>query len=120
MKASIFEDLFVLELANNHWGKLTRGLKIIQDFSQVVRFNNVRAALKLQFRDVDSFVHRAHHDRQDVRYIKKTVATQLPWDELHELVKATRRAGMITMCTPFDEASVDRCVEFGVQILKLA
>jgi N-acetylneuraminate synthase len=24
------------------------------------------------------------------------------------------------MCTPFDEASVDKCVEFGVQILKLA
>ena len=120
MKASIFEDLFVLELANNHWGKLARGLKIIQDFSQVVRFNNVRAALKLQFRDVDSFVHQAHRRREDVRYIKKTVATQMSWDDLHELVKATRRSGMITMCTPFDEASVDRCVEFGVQILKLA
>ena len=23
---NIFEDLFVLELANNHWGKLERGL----------------------------------------------------------------------------------------------
>ena len=28
----IFEDLFVLELANNHWGKLERGLKIIEEF----------------------------------------------------------------------------------------
>ena len=40
----IFEDLFVLELANNHWGKLERGLKIIEEFSQVVRFNNMKAS----------------------------------------------------------------------------
>ena len=49
---AIFEELFVLELANNHWGKLDRGLKIIEEFAQVVRFNNVKAAIKLQFRDV--------------------------------------------------------------------
>ena len=33
MAIDIFEDLFVLELANNHWGKLERGLKIIDDFA---------------------------------------------------------------------------------------
>ncbi len=27
----LFENLFVLELANNHWGRLERGLKIIID-----------------------------------------------------------------------------------------
>ena len=31
----IFENLFVLELANNHWGKLDRGLKIIRDITLV-------------------------------------------------------------------------------------
>src|SRR4051812_19529772 len=54
----IFEELFVLEMANNHWGRVDRGLKIVNTFAQVVRFNNVRAAIKLQFRDVDSFVHQ--------------------------------------------------------------
>jgi hypothetical protein len=54
----IFEELFVLEMANNHWGRLERGLKIVNTFAQVVRFNNVRAAIKMQFRDVDSFIHR--------------------------------------------------------------
>ena len=48
----IFEDLFVLELANNHWGKVERGLKIIADYSRIVRFNGVRAAIKLQIRIV--------------------------------------------------------------------
>ena len=55
---SIFDELFVLELANNHWGKVERGLKIIRDFARVVRFNNMKAAIKLQFRDVENFIHK--------------------------------------------------------------
>jgi len=117
---SIFEDLFVLELANNHWGKLERGLKIIDDFGAVVRANGVRAAMKLQFRDVESFIHDRHADRQDMRYIKKVVATELSWLELGALVEAVREAGMTTMVTPFDEVSVDKAVAFGVEILKIA
>ena len=120
MRAPIFEDLFVLELASNHWGSLERGLKIIADYAQVVRFNGVRAALKLQFRDVDSFIHKDFRHRSDIRYIKKTLDTRMSWESYHELVRATRKWGLITMATPFDEVSVDKCVEFGVQILKIA
>jgi len=53
----IFEHLFVLEMANNHWGSVERGKRIIRDFSRIARYNNVRAAIKLQFRDVDNFIH---------------------------------------------------------------
>ena len=120
MRNEIYEDLFVLELANNHWGKLDRGLKIIRDFGEVVRSNNVRAALKLQFRDVGSFIHRQHRDREDVRYIKKTAATELSWDELAMLVQAIRDEGMIAMATPFDEVSVDKCLEFDLAFIKIA
>lgn len=120
MPTSIFDDLFVLELANNHWGKLDRGMKIIRDFAEVVRANGVKASIKLQFRDVDSFIHNDFRDRADVRYIKKTLDTQMPWDSLREMVEAIRAEGMLTMVTPFDETSVDKCVEFGVDILKIA
>ncbi len=120
MTSDLFENLFVLELANNHWGKLERGLKIIRDFGQVVRFNGVRASIKLQFRDVDSFIHKDFRHRTDIRYIGKTLATQLPWDSLRTMVEEVRRSGMITMVTPFDEVSVDKCVEFGVEYLKIA
>jgi sialic acid synthase SpsE len=120
MMTSIFENLFVLELANNHWGRLDRGLKIIDDFANVVRNNRVKAAIKLQFRDVPSFIHHQHRDRGDVRYIKKVGATELPWHEQETMVQAIRNAGLLTMVTPFDEASVDRAVEFGVEILKIA
>jgi hypothetical protein len=55
-RQGIFENLFVLEAANNHWGDLERGKKIIQDFGSVVRFNNIKAAIKFQFRDVENFI----------------------------------------------------------------
>ena len=84
----IFEDLFVLEMANNHWGRLERGLKIVNQFGHVVRFNNVRAAIKLQFRDVDTFIHRDFVRRTDIRYIRKTLDTRMSKDDFAVLVKA--------------------------------
>lgn len=116
----IFEDLFVLELANNHWGSLERGMKIIGDFAQVVRFNNVRAAIKLQLRDVDSFIHKDFLERDDLRYVKKTLDTKLSREDFIAMVHAIRKSGCIPMATPFDEKSVDFCVELDLPILKLA
>ncbi|TRU19986.1 MAG: N-acetylneuraminic acid synthase [Microcystis aeruginosa Ma_MB_S_20031200_S102] len=116
----IFDELFVLELANNHWGSLERGLKIITDFSRIVRFNSVRASIKLQFRDVDNFIHRDFRDRTDIRYIKKTLDTKMTEDDYATLVKAVRQGGCIPMATPFDEKSVNLCVELGIPIIKIA
>jgi len=110
----------VLELANNHLGSLERGLKIVAEFAQVVRFNNVRATIKLQFRDVDSFIHRDFVDRKDLRYVKKTLETRLTDEDLATLVRAIRQAGFTATATPFDERSVDLCVELGIPIIKLA
>ncbi len=120
MSKNIFEDLFVLELANNHWGNLKRGLKIIKEFSQVVRINNVRAAIKLQFRDVDSFIHKNFHNNQEIRYIKKTKATKLSIEEFSIMVQAITESGCIAMATPFDEQSVDLCEYFKMPIIKIA
>ena len=116
----IFEDLFVLELANNHWGKLERGLKIIEEFSQVVRFNNMKAAIKLQFRDVDSFIHKDFKDNEEIRYIKKTMDTKMSRENFQIMVDAIRKGGCIPMATPFDEASVDLCEYFDFPIIKIA
>ncbi|WP_297488449.1 N-acetylneuraminate synthase family protein [Acidocella sp.] len=120
MRASVFDNLFVLEMANNHWGDVNRGLKIIADYAKVVRYNNVRAAMKFQFRDVDSFIHKDFRNRTDIRYIKKTLDTQLTWADYQQMVTAVRNSSMISMATPFDETSVEKCVEFGIQIIKIA
>lgn len=116
----IFEELFVLELANNHLGNVDRGLKIISDYSKVVRFNNIRASIKLQFRDVDKFIHKDYRNRTDVRYIKKTLGTKLSDEEYAILIDAIRKNGMIPMATPFDEKSVDLCANLGIEIIKIA
>ncbi|MBO5911682.1 MAG: N-acetylneuraminate synthase family protein, partial [Elusimicrobiaceae bacterium] len=120
MKKNIFEDLFVLELANNHWGQRERGIKIIENFAKIVRFNNVRAAIKLQFRDVDTFIHKNFKDRQDIRYIKKTIDTKMDIKDYQILVDHIRQSSCLTMATPFDEKSVDTCVKLGIDILKIA
>ncbi len=120
MNRDIFEDLFVLELANNHLGDVERGLKIVSSYSQVVRFNNVRAAIKIQLRDVDRFIHKDFRERTDIRYIKKTIATKLSFPEIAKLISAIREGNCIPMATAFDEKSVEVCTELGIPILKLA
>ena len=120
MSNNLFEDLFVLELANNHWGDVERGKKIISDFAQIVRFNNIKAAIKLQFRDVDHFIHKDFRNRKDIRYIDKTLRTKMSVDEYRILVDAIKKSGCLTMSTPFDEKSVELCVDLGIEIIKIA
>jgi sialic acid synthase SpsE len=120
IQRDVFEELFVLELANNHWGSLERGKRIAYEFGRVVRYNNVRAAIKLQIRDVDSFIHKEFRARQDIRYIKKTLEARLSREQFAELAETIRQNGCVRMATPFDEASVDLCMEIGIEIVKLA
>ncbi len=116
----LFENLFVLEMANNHWGKVARGLKIIRDHAAIVRYNNVKAAIKLQFRDVDEFIHPEFKGSSELRYIKKTEDTKLTKADFARLVEEIRNLSCIPMATPFDEASVDLCIEFDMPIIKIA
>nr|MCR4663539.1 N-acetylneuraminate synthase family protein [Endomicrobiaceae bacterium] len=59
-------------------------------------------------------------NREDIRYIKKTVSTKLSQKEYGILVDSIKKAGCITMATPFDEESVNMCENLGIQILKIA
>jgi len=120
MNRDIFEDLFVLEMTNNHLGNLERGLKIAEQHSRIVRFNNIRAAIKLQFRDVDGFIHKDFRGRTDIYYIRRVMETRMSKEDYETLVKAIKKFDCIPMATPFDEKSVDWCVEFDLPIIKVA
>jgi len=120
MKRDIFENLFVLEMTNNHQGSLERALQIVHEHSRVVRFNNVRATIKLQIRDVDSFIHQDFRARTDIRYIKRVLDTRMSKADYAQLVEAIKKSGCLPMATPFDEKSVDWCVEFNLPIIKIA
>ncbi len=116
----LFENFFVLELANNHWGRLERGLKIIRDHGTVAKYNNVKAAIKLQFRDVEEFIHEEFKGNTELRYIKKTEDTKLTKADFTRMVEEIKNINCVPMATPFDEASVDLCVEFDMPIIKIA
>jgi sialic acid synthase SpsE len=120
LNSNIFDDLFVLEMASNHQGNLARGLSIVDQYAKIVRFNNIRAAIKLQFRDLDNFIHKDFVEREDIRYVKRVNDTKLSKGEFATLVEAIVRSGCIPMATPFDEMSVDWCVEFNMPIIKVA
>src|SRR5271157_1126493 len=120
LSRDIFEDLFVLEMTNNHQGKVDRGLQIIHEHSRIVRFHNVRAAIKLQFRDVDNFIHKNFIHHTEIRYINRITETKLTKDQYAVLVEAIRKSGCIPLATPFDEKSVEWCVEFEMPMIKVA
>ncbi len=116
----IFEDLFVLEMTNNHLGRLERGIEIVRQHSDVVHANNIRAAIKVQFRDINSFIHDDFKNRTDIRYVRRVTETQMGKREYGALIDSIRDAGCIPMSTPFDERSVDWCVDFDLPIIKVA
>jgi len=116
----IFENLFVLEAANNHWGSVDRGLQIIQQFGVVARYNNVRAAIKFQFRDPESFIHKDFRGDRSLRYVAKTEDTFLSHSDFRTLLAKVRNVGCIPMATPFDEKSVEFCDELDLPIIKVA
>jgi len=130
MENEIFTNLFVLEAANNHWGCLERGKRIVSEFAKVVLDNGVKAAIKLQFRDVDTFIHEDFKDQGDghgllslpkrTRYIQKTFRTKLGVNDFKELIEYIRSFNIIPMATPFDEKSVDLCEKFDLPIIKVA
>jgi N-acetylneuraminate synthase len=115
-----FRDLFVLDLANNHQGDLEHGLRVVREIGQVVRARGVRAALKFQFRQLDTFIHPEHQANSPNKHIPRFLATRLSQEQFATLAREVRANGMLTMATPFDEGSVDQALELGVEIIKVA
>lgn len=115
-----FNDLFVLDLANNHQGQLEHGRRIIREVARVAGSNQVRAALKFQFRELDSFIHSSHRSRSANSHIRRFLSTRLSREEFAELTEDVRQNGLITMATPFDEPSVDLIEELDIEVIKIA
>jgi len=119
-KSFSFEGLYVLDLANNHQGDIAHGQRIVREVGEVVRKHAVRAALKFQFRDLDTFIHTDHIEKSENKHISRFQSTRLSMDDYGELAGDVRSSGMITMSTPFDEASVDAIEELEIELIKVA
>ncbi len=115
------EQLIVLEMANNHMGDLDHGLKVISEFGKVCRqYPDFSYAFKLQYRDLDTFIHPAMKGRDDVKYIRRFSETRLTNEEFGVLIHKIREEGFLAIATPFDNVSVKLIIDQKLDILKIA
>ncbi|MGA2733342.1 MAG: N-acetylneuraminate synthase family protein [Syntrophobacteraceae bacterium] len=114
------KPLFVFEMANNHMGSLDHGVRIIREFGEIVKGFPFQFAFKLQYRDLDTFIHPDFKERMDIKYVKRFMETRIEEEVFILFLQEMKACGFITMCTPFDEPSVDKIEKQGIDIVKIA
>ena len=62
---------YIFEMANNHQGSITHAKKIIDEFASVAKGLGINAAVKLQFRQLDSFIHDDFKS-SDLKFVKRS------------------------------------------------
>lgn len=115
-----FNNLFTFEMANNHQGSVEHGKKIINAVADLAEKFGVKAAIKFQFRDLDTFIHPDFKNSKDNKHIPRFMSTRLTDGQFGELAQEAKRRNLITMCTPFDEVSVDKILAHDIEIIKIA
>ena len=90
---------FIFEMANNHMGDITHGLKIIDELRKIsVNFKEFDFAVKLQYRD-DTFFHPDHINRKDHKLIKRFTETRLGDKNFRKLVSHIKESNFTSICT---------------------
>lgn len=120
---ALFEKpLFTFEMANNHQGDVEHGKRIIRELKRVTKpYEDIfDFAVKFQYRNLDTFIHPAYKDRMDVKNVKRFQETRLSQEQFLELKHEVEAQGMLTMCTAFDEDSVDYIVNQNYDMIKIA
>lgn len=112
--------LFIFEMANNHMGDVAHGIRIVRELRDACAGFDFRFAIKLQYRDLPHLIHPDYRQRMDLKFIKRFTETALTWEECLRLKTEIVANGFISICSPWDETSVDKVVEHGFDILKVA
>lgn len=115
-----FNDLFVLDLANNHQGDIEHGKNIINSLAAISKELGIKTGIKFQFRQLDSYIHPDHQENSDNKHITRFISTKLSIDAYKSLFKEIEENKLIKLCTAFDEASVDVIQEMGFDVVKVA
>ena len=116
----IFKDLFILDLANNHQGDLKHGIDIINSYSKVAKKEKIKAAIKFQFRQLDTFIHPNYQNFPKNKHFDRFIETKLSREKYQILFNLIKKNGLLTCCTPFDEESVEIINEMNFDIVKIA
>lgn len=113
------EPLFIFEMANNHMGSVEHGLRIIREFHRITKGFDFCFGFKLQYRNLDTFIHPDFRGRDDIKYIKRFSETRIDDHQMLALKEEMQALGFVTICTPFDEKSVDLIEEHGFDVIKI-
>ena len=119
--SDVNKPLVILEIANNHMGNVHHGLDLISSVASIISefYNVFEFGFKFQFRDLPSFIH-PNHKGSDLKYVKRFEETKLSAADWDLLIQAVRHADAQLLATPFDEASIDRCISCDVDYIKIA
>ena len=71
MSQKLPKNLFILEIANNHMGDVEHGIHLIQTFGNVCKKYPFNFGFKLQYRELDTFIHPEMRNRHDLKYVKR-------------------------------------------------
>jgi sialic acid synthase SpsE/mannose-6-phosphate isomerase-like protein (cupin superfamily) len=114
-----YNKLFIFEIANNHMGDLRHGIEIIRQVHKVCKKFDFTFAFKLQYRNLGTFIHPDFRGGKDVKYVRRFEETRLEEKELKVLSDEIKNSGFLSVCTPFDEVSVDFIEKHNFDILKV-
>ncbi len=111
--------LFIFDIANNHMGDLEQGMDIIRQTAKVCKKFDFRFGFKLQYRNLDTFIHPDAQGRADIKYVKRFEETRLKENELKLLKDEIKKLKFLSVCTPFDETSVGLIEKHDFDIIKI-
>tara|TARA_R110000851_G_scaffold125513_1_gene256454 strand:+ start:5364 stop:6842 length:1479 start_codon:yes stop_codon:yes gene_type:complete len=111
--------LYVFEMANNHQGSVDHAKKIVDKFGNLSKKYKLNAAIKLQFRQLGTFIHKDYH-KSDLKYVKRFNETKLSKSQFKEIVEYIKDGGMKCMATPFDNESLSWFNDLDIDIVKIA
>lgn len=118
---NILNNLIVLEIANNHMGNLNHGIDLINEYSKICKkYPKFNYAFKLQYRQLDKFIHKDFKDRFDLNYIKRFQETKLMESDFDALIQCIKDNSYYAMVTAFDNESYGLIQKQPIDIIKIA
>ena len=106
-------------MANNHQKSVDHAKAIIDDFSNLASKHEINCGIKLQFRNLDTFIHKDYKN-SDLKYVKRFNETKLTKEEFSEIINYIHEKNIVSVSTPFDNDSLPMFMDLGVQVLKIA
>ena len=106
---SLFDNLVIFEMANNHMGDVYHAKKIIEKYAQfITKYPSFKYAMKFQMRDLDTLIHKDHQENSTNKAVIRFQSTKLSYDQFTHLKNYASELGFYTACTAFEKMGHSR------------